>query len=408
METKIPQPGSYVAIEMMRHGVPYEDVDRLRKTAMILCDLSGCHDQAFIDGAMINAPQSGDRFLDIRVLELLLGGQPPDPGAVTLTGYFMPETDRMLSTTNEETGINAYMGKAVKERVLSFFVRQASWLAGDPGDVFARSMARKHAAKFVLANLVRRAGEFRERHLSTETRQRALLRRLGKEAPEFPVILRNDLVKAKEAIEACEKELFREFDRARIFFCKAQSSENVAAGVKRLLSLDATAGYTAKGVRRWGMETFLERARDMDAHLRELELPGNKRLSLLARIASGRGADPDPGWLVHLDKGNIFSYRVPAKLQKRIKAGNLAIKCVMSGVDAHELGSRVTDLVRGHPLLECLGMGHPDLMFSAWCAVGRGVIAGKTFGEEDEGWEALEKLREIVPEGIVRSGAPRP
>lgn len=405
--------GSYVAIEMMRHGVPYSELPDIRKQVRILMDISNIDDVSFIDGAMINAIRHEDMFLDIEILKYLSDKKYNCPRAVTISSYFDTEIDTIRKYTDENTGCNAFLGYYPAAKFYAFLCASSNYLAGKWENPFAEDMARKHAAKFVKTILIQEIKQYHQEFLKTKTAQKRLYKDfLEKRILPFSQRIQLAVEKGKKDISNMNRALKNAFRGSRIYFssdpdCNGETYDHVIGDIQNLLSIDAAAGYAAKGVRRWGFDVFMERARALDMPLRETRIGRTKRISVLARIASGRGEKPDPLWFSHIDKGNVFSYRIPLDLQEKMKIQAVSIKTLLSGIEFDMLVEDARQLIKESPLLSGMGAGRPDLELSVFCAICRGLVAGKNFGEEDEGWRAFEALREIKPVGMdISQSAP--
>ena len=235
-----------------------------------------------------------------------------------------------------------------------------------------------------------------------DEKQNKLLEKIKKEKPTFPVDIKKSIdINIKQA-RTFYTELSKIIVNTSGSFSSGKSPEEmcdvVVSDALNILARDSAAGFAAKGVRVHGIEKFLERASSCDMDVRERRFSQNRRVSLLARLASGEGLI-DTRFLVYVDPKNPFTYDVPKELQKKIKIQSLAFKMLRSKKTVKELGEEVSDLVKKHSIMSCVGKYNSEIPLSLFCMVGRGLIAGEIYGEETKGYEAYKKLKEIQPNG---------
>lgn len=407
-----PDPTSYMALELMGMGIPERELDRLAEKAHVFQALSGIRDQSFSDGMLRSlaedgigktaAEQADNVFSYMKTLRILMdskGGYCPE--AIQLRSFFEPLVQKIMAYETK-SGKNAFIGDMGEDRLRAYFCRASAWIAGKWEDPWSRDMALKHAAKLVYAVTADCMNRYYEKHMTTPDARKRMLEKLGRGQYDFPVELRKDISEAAKSLAETAKALFDEYRKTQPAFCMGENGyetwDHDVAGVLSMLGEDSSAGYAALGVRKHGYEGFLKRCSEVAFMLNDREIPKKKRTAISARLASGNGESLDPDWLAHVDKKNPFSYNIPARDQGKLKMKGLAIKVLAEKMDTAKLGREIRDMVKENELLGNLGAGRGDLTLSVFCMIGRGLAARERYGEEEEAWEAYEKLKEIVCE----------
>ena len=395
-------PGSYAAIEIMRKGVSFEELGALRDQVETLARICGkANDKVFVDDCFANMAGQED-IIDEMSAAVGLKRAGADMSLINLTGNFRALTAYMKEATSD--GINAYLGKMDFDRLTVFFLRASDTIAGQwPAEsAFVRSVARKQAAKLVGATTGMVLKKYDVNFMSSEEQQEKLLAGfLNGDSPKFPDVLRKYLNKASHDTDAMLKEIRNRFASDQPLFCK-KSVESDFIPVARdeilgMLARDSMYGYVAQGLRRHGLEGFLERAEYCDVALREMRFSTNRRHSVMARLAAGEG-DLDLRLLAYIDKNDPFTYRVDPLNDSLLKQRSLAMKAVRAHMPAIGF-NEIREIVSGNDILSVAAFAGDDLPMATWCMLGRGMVADRLYGDRDDNavFEAVERMKAIKP-----------
>lgn len=347
-------PDSWTAIELLRNGANFQQREELFEKASRVCAMAGLYDKSFVNGAILNIAKGADPA-EIRETFAWLAKNNPEPRVINIMSCFKNLVDKHVEKE--------------KPRVYAYLCRGTSYFGGHFHDPFANDLLMRHGSKIV-------------RMIAAET---------GCNPEKTGELFRIQ----KEMVDVNYKKLGPWLDKVEQL-SESQEAERMArAKTLKMLGMDATSGWCARGVRRWGKD-FMARIKILREKVKAFDLPYGKEMSLLARCASGKWKNaPETGWLVYLDKTDPFSWNIDDRIAEIIKLRELAIKCAMAKADPEDIGRETLELLKDTKMIAHSGGGR-ELTVSLLLMAGRGILAARRYGDEDEGWQAYLDLETLV------------
>lgn len=391
-------PGSYGIVELLSLGVNYEDLPLLQRRSATIARLAGIPGNRFFSECMINLAVSHDNFREIDILDDLKAKK-CDPALVNMTSFFDAVVGRVIRETGWD-GINPYIGKHSPDQLTSFLVRSTGFVAGNIDSPEIKDMLFASSGRVVLDIMYKEMAAYREEWMTSEEMTQALCERIKDGMrPAFLDSVGRAMGAAKRNMEDYVAALDEGFSRILPAFASREADaamHNIAVGEAfRMFAADSAVGNMAKGLRRHGRVDYLERLRDGVFQGEERGFSRRNAFRLAVRVAAGYGEKADWRWAGHLDKAKPFVYDVPTKYQKRLKMTGLAARAMVAGMKPDELTEKVENEVRNHSMLGCIGTRSAksmDICLSSFCMIGRGVVAAKRFGDENEAWELYKEV----------------
>lgn len=428
MKTNI-TPSSGTAVDLMRMGVPYENLPELTQWVSMLARLTKKDNAAYTDEFYSMFARRGDSSSRLSILNAVMeyGGSVPE--RILAYPFFENFVNNLAEDGRvDNRGTNIYFADYEPDEIIMTLCmhawKQSGAIFGGKKDAdwhgdTARIMCLNSAASLYLSMLYDLKHEYndnlseadREKLAADVARGRYSRKYLGEkvaaEEKYTPFICRimalnlkamNQIYQNCVEINAAMPKVMDSFN-ATPALTKRERDNAIGRGWE-FVSFCYQSVKVAGAIKEIGYDTFRQKAEDISRKIDEMGgAMGKKKPQLVAKIASGNACDLDYEWLRHIDllSRDPFGFNVSEADKQNQQVFALACNAAKEGAPVQTLMDRIGEQIKSDARLSSIGATDERGSMCAnavFFAVGKALITGLTKAEEDEGVTAWQHVKD--------------